>query len=132
MSDEWGGDHPFYLVISPMPADSRGNVVIDLDSPWHTTHADLMRVPALWQLVHKQSGQPVMALFVYDGEQPYCASRHVGVTGGGSNEIMAYGIGKKLADGSMQRIWLLPNGTICSGDDVDPLGVMLVHQLGPR
>lgn len=126
------GDNPFFIVISPLPPDERGDIVIDLDTRWLTDHADLLRIPAMWQLVFKESGQTAIAMFVHDGDQPYYSRHHVGVTGGGTNEIEAYGIGKKRADGTTERMWLLPNGTFCTDDDVDTLGIMLVKQLGPR
>lgn len=132
-TNEWAGDNPFYLVISPLD-DMENPRVIDLDTGWITDHADLLRIPALWELVIKdpQQGRTIIAMFVYEGEQPYYVKRHIGVTGGATNEIEAYGIGKKMNDGHVQRSWILPNGTFCSGEDVDTLGVMLVKQIGPR
>lgn len=129
----WAGDNPFFLVIAPLD-DMEHPVTIDLDTPWISEHADLLRIPALWELVIKNRdvNNTIMAMFVYEGEQPYYVKRHIGVTGGATNEVEAYGIGKKMNDGSVQRSWLLPNGAFCSGDDVDRLGVMLVKQLGPR
>lgn len=126
----WAGDHPLFLIISPF--DGRGNVGIDLDTRWLTDHADLLRIPALWQCIVKETGAVLMAMYIYEGEQPYFVKRHVGVTGGGSNETFAYGMGKKLTDGTTYRMWVLENGTFCMGDDVDTLGVNLVKQMGPR
>lgn len=128
MSD-WHGDHPLYLAL--IYEDEIVN--IDLDEPgWMTTHADNMRRPGTWVLRHK-SGVDLMAMIVIEGEQPYYTARHVGVVGNaGSNEVTAYGIGKKRLDGHVDRLWLLPNGVVCAGDDVSVLGVRLVHLLGPR
>lgn len=133
MGVNWAGDNPFFLVISPLDTEVSPRV-IDLDTGWLTDHSDMLRVPALWELVVKERelNGTIMAMFVYDGEQPYYVKRHIGVTGGATNEIEAHGIGKKLVDGNVYRMWLLPNGTFCSGDDVDTLGVMLVKQIGPR
>jgi len=75
----------------------------------------------------------VLVVQVHPGDQPYYTARHVGVTGSaGGNEITAYGIGKKAADGTMTRLWLLPGFMVCGGDDVDDLGVRMVKALGPR
>lgn len=126
----WMGDNPFYLVLS-FPDE---NVGIDLDEPqWHAKYEDCMRRPGLWTLVHKDTGAKVLAVRVNPGDQPYYTARHIGVVGsGGGNEITSYGIGKKCADGSTVRLWLLPDGTVCGGDDVDVLGRDIVIDLGPR
>lgn len=129
--NSWADDNPFYLVVSPS-GHGPERAVIDLGTPWLTTHAEYLRIPALWELVYKETGTTMIAVNVYEGEQPYYSAHHVGVTGAGTNEIVAYGIGKKRRDGETIRLWLLPNGAFCFGDDVDTLGVRLVHQLGPR
>lgn len=66
-------------------------------------------------------------MMVDEGDQPYYAARHVGHGIGSPNiqEIVAYGIGKKTAEGTI-RLWVLPGGMICGGDDVDRIGVMMV------
>jgi hypothetical protein len=65
---------------------------------------------------------------VHEGEQPYYTARHIGfATDNGSSEITAYGLGKKLLDDTVMRIWLLPDGTICGGDDLDDIGLALAH-----
>ena len=116
--DGWMGDSPFFLVIEPAD-QSQGNVGIDLDeSGWIAKNAELMRVPATWILYHKTSGRPVFCIIVEEGDQPYFTRRHIGNLMAG-NEIMAVGVGKKLRDGEMVRLWLLPNGVVCGGDDVD-------------
>lgn len=127
----WAGGNPFYISVEPLDGINPP-IQLDLDSPWMTEHADYLRIPALWQLILKSSNVTLIAMYVYDGEQPYYTARHIGVTGGGTNEIVAYGIGKKVNNDIVNRMWVLPNGTFCSGDDVDRLGVQLVHQLGPR
>jgi hypothetical protein len=127
---QWQGPTPFYLVIQI--GDAR--TIIDLDeSGWATTYAGLLREPGLWVLMHKEHQfQPLMVV-VHPGDQPYYTARHVGITGsGGSNEVVAYGIGKKRPDGSVNRMWTMPNGIICSGDDVDDIGIRLVKAIGPK
>lgn len=129
-TDSWQGPTPYYLVLST-PDDG---AQIDLDETgWATTYADWMRRPAVWFLMSKETASPVLAIWVQDGEQPYYTARHVGVTGSaGGNEITAYGIGKKKIDGEMVRLWLMPGGFVCGGDDVDDIGVKLVKALGPK
>lgn len=131
MVTTWQGENPFYLLISM----SDENIGIDLDQPgWITEYAKYLRLPSTWLLVHKDSGAQILAVVVNDGDQPYYTARHIGVIGsGGSNRITAYGIGKKRrSDGMVERLWLLPNGTVCTGEDVEDIGVRMVHQLGPR
>jgi hypothetical protein len=130
VTSEWYGDHPFYLVLS-FPDE---NKIIDLDEgQWSTTYADYLRRPGNWILVHKASGAEVLGIIVRDGDQPYYTARHIGVMGSaGSNEITAYGIGKKRPDGFVERLWLLPTGMVVTGDDVEEIGVRLIHLLGPR
>jgi hypothetical protein len=75
----------------------------------------------------------VLIVNIDPGDTPYYAARHVGVTGSaGSNEIIAYGIGKTAIDGTMTKLWILPTGVVCGGDDVDTLGVRLIKVMGPR
>ena len=128
--NEWADDNPYYLAI----ADDKGGVQIDLgESGWATTYAEWLRRPAYWFLIAKGSTQVVLTVVVNEGDQPYYTARHVGVTGSaGSNEVIAYGIGKKRPDGHVDRLWVMPNGVVCGGDDVDPLGVKMVRSLGPR
>lgn len=130
---EWQGDNPYCLMIA---TDDERVLFIDLDEHgWATTYADWLREPSWWRLVQKVFDRPrvVLDVRVNQGDQGYFTARHIGVTGsGGSNEIIAYGIGKKCADGSMVRLWSLPDGSVCGGDDVDVLGVRLLHMIGPR
>jgi hypothetical protein len=92
-----------------------------------------MRAKAVWFLMEKTRHTPVLAVWVNEGDQPYYTARHVGITGSaGGNEIIAYGIGKKTVSGEMVRLWVLPNGSICGGDDVDDFGVRFVKALGPK
>lgn len=138
VSQGWEGENPFFLLIVEAPVASRPttlSTIIDLDHlGWVSSNAELMRVPGIWMLLHKSSpNRPVLVVWVNEGEQPYYTQRHIGLTGsGGSNEVSAYGIGKKGVDGTMTRLWVLPDGSICGGDDVDTIGVRMVQSLGPR
>lgn len=146
MPESWSDGNPFFLFILSLPdwiADENGNtvgqtereqVIIDLgESGWVAKNADWMRRPARWWLVEKASGRAVLTIWVRAGEQPYYTARHVGKVGSaGSNEIVAYGIGKKRADGHVDRLWALPTGEVTCGDDVDDIGIELVEQMGPR
>jgi len=122
---EWAGDSPFFLVIEPDEREN-GNVGIDLDrSGWIADNAELMRKPGTWLLYHKQTGRPLFCVIVEDGDQPYFTKRHVGNLMAGT-EIVAYGIGKKNRDGSMTRLWLLPNGLVCGGEDVEAIAARML------
>jgi hypothetical protein len=120
------GDTPLMLVIET--GLETGNIGIDLDTPWTRTHADLLREPGTWWLIDKESGSPVMALVVEPGDQPYFVKHHVGAIGDTHRELIAYGMGKKRPDGSMVRSWLLPNGVVCGGDDVDIIASRMLNQ----
>ena len=128
---EWQGTTPYVLTIVP---DDMQPIQIDLDERgWATTYADYMRAPGMWALEHKDGRTQTLVLVVHPGEQPYYTARHIGIAGsGGSNEVVAYGIGKKLVDGSVMRVWQMPDGRIVGGDDVDSYGIHLVKAIGPR
>lgn len=129
---EWAGDNPFFLVVHPRDGFPIG---IDLDfEGWSAYNAELMRMPGNWYLFRKADEFACLRVHVYEGEQPYYTARHVGKLGmgtGGSREVVAFGIGKKLIDGTVMRLWVLPNGTVCGGEDVDDIGVELVVDMGP-
>ena len=136
--DGWEGQNPFFLLIVEAPTAEKPlpeRHVIDLDHPgWVASNADVMRSSGFWGLFHKGTPQtPVIVVWVNPGDQPYYTQRHVGLTGSaGSNEVSAYGIGKKCHDGVMVRLWVLPDGSICGGDDVDIIGVRMVQSMGPK
>jgi len=127
----WSDANPYYLVI--VTDEDTRTTTIDLgERGWLTTHAALLREPGWWLLCDKRNGGALFTLTVLEGEQPYYTARHIGVAGsGGSNEITAYGIGKKRKDGHVDRLWVV-GGTVCAGDDVDILGRRLLEALGPR
>jgi hypothetical protein len=114
----WDGDFPFFLVIEPVDR-ANGNIGIDLDEPgWVEKNKVVMRAPGTWWLYLKQSGRPVFCVIVEEGDQPYFRRRHVGNLMAGS-EIIAIGMGKKTARGETVDLWLLPNGVVCGGDDLE-------------
>lgn len=122
----WSGETPFFLVIELDDKPASGNLGIDLDTPWTTAHAEQIRLPGTWWLVDKRSQAPVMGIIVEPGDQPYFTKHHVGNLMS-NRELVAYGLGKKRADGEMVRIWLLPNGIICGGEDVDVIASRMVN-----
>jgi hypothetical protein len=114
----WNGEFPFFLVIEPRD-QSFGNVGIDLDEPgWVERNKHVMRAPATWILYHKESSRPLFCVIVEEGDQPFFVKHHVGNLMAGS-EVIAVGIGKKTVKGEVVNLWLLPNGVVCGGDDVD-------------
>jgi hypothetical protein len=128
----WQGENPFYLLIRR--DDNNDTVNIDLDERgWVAKHADWMRAAGRWFLIQKGTAHPVLAVVVHEGDQPYYTARHVGVAGsGGSQEVTVYGIGAKRLDGRTDRLWWLPNGTVCSGDDESALALSIVYAMGPK
>lgn len=122
----WSGETPFFLIIELDEKPEAGNLGIDLDTGWTTQHAEHLRSPGTWWLVSKQTRMPVMGLIVAAGDQPYFTKHHVG-NALAQREVIAYGMGKKLHDGTMVRNWLLPNGIICGGDDVDIIAARMVN-----
>ena len=130
MSTDWAGSNPYFLLIAAPDA----HVLVDLDEhQWMTKHAAWMRRPGNWHLCSKTNNRVMLSVKIYEDDQPYYTAKHVGVTGGGgSNEVTCYGIGKKQANGEMVRLWLMPNGVVVGGDDVEPFGLDIVHAEGPR
>ena len=131
----WAGDNRFFLVINPAGTVNQ-SIVIDLDEPgWMSEEPDLMRAPGEWLLVAKgepnslRGSVPCLAMIVLPGEQPYYTLRHMGLASGSGGEILIPGIGKKRADSHVDRLWLLPNGIVCSGDDVDIIGVNILKAM---
>lgn len=120
---EWHGDNPYYLLCINHDGSDRAYKRIDLDEPqWATTYADWMRpTRGDWHLVRKDDDGVAFSMTIYEGEQPYYTSRVFGATNS-PHLIRAYGIGKKLRNDVVQRLWILENGQICGGDDVDDFG----------
>lgn len=153
----WSDDNPYYLLIVPViresyiatlpdesgqlwarviPTEYGEPVEIDLGEwRWMKRHRDLLRKPAEWYLTAKADRYIPLSLRVWPGEQPYYVCRHIGMTGSaGGNEVKAYGIGKKRKVGSRwqtDRLWVLENGQVCGGDDVEPFAKLLLQERGP-
>lgn len=127
---EWADENPFFLLLAA-PDD---HVQIDIgERGWMKTYANWMRRPCNWHLCLKANNRVMLSVKIYEGDQPYYTARHVGAVGsGGSNETTCYGIGKKQANGDMVRLWLMPNGVVVGGDDVDPFGLDIVYAEGPK
>lgn len=125
----WHDSNPFYLTIV---LDDERYIEQDLGEPgWidKLSKAGFMRAPGSWYLVRKEGGVIALMLTVADGEQPYYSARHAGfVTTEQNIEGTAYGIGKKRIDGHADRLWLLSNGCVVTGDDVDSIIVRLLKQ----
>jgi len=128
----WLGPNPYYLMI--VLASGR-HAEIDLDkSGWLKWFKDYLREPGQWYLVRKEGSLIVATMMVYEGEQPYYVARHVGfasVSGdpdGPKGETVNYGIGKKRLDGHVDRIWIMANGCVTLGDDVEPISLALLKQ----
>ena len=121
----WAGDTPFYLVYRP-PVEAAGNTGIDLDeSGWVEANKVIMRSAGTWLLVAKRTNTALFTVLTSEGDQFYYAKRHVGDLMRG-REALCYGIGKKQADGRFVNLWLLPNGTVCGGEDVDELAAGMI------
>lgn len=118
MSD-WAGESPIYLVIAPDDPDA-GNIGIDVDAGgWISENQALFRTPSTWFLMSKVTSTPLFAVVIEDGDQAFFVKHHVGNLMAGI-QMTSYGLGKKKADGSVTKLWLLPNGWVCgSEEDVD-------------
>jgi hypothetical protein len=125
MSD-WDGDSPFFLIFEPA-AVGEGNVGIDLDTAgWIETNKPYFRAPGTWSLCSKVKMVPLLSVILEEGDQFYFTKRHTGKAGGAVGEIVSYGIGKKMVGGATVNLWLLPNGAVCGGDDVDTLALRMI------
>ena len=128
---EWAGDIPVFLLVIK---DAEPHV-IDLDErAWLETYSDLLRGEATWHLAQKDGGGICFSLVVLDGEQPYYMARHFAraamALGVEEAHVVAYGIGKKRLDGHVDRLWIfLPDGQICTGDDVYHIGRAKLAQM---
>jgi hypothetical protein len=120
---------PFDLMIVD---DQQHVVFVDVEEhQWHAKHADWMRRPGWWLLRRKHDSSVALTIRVNEGDQPYYTARHVGIaSSSASHEVIAYGIGKKCFDGSMVRLWVMPDGVVVGGDDVDQLGVLMIKARG--
>lgn len=127
------GAVPFFLYIVREDGEQ---VEIDLDEHgWMTTYADWMRGRSRWYLMSKPSpevpSRPWLAVDVMEGDQPYYTARHI-VRVKGRNagaQLTAYGIGAKRVAGNTDRMWIMPGGIICAGDDVETIGDAIIDAI---
>lgn len=121
----WAGGTPIYLIVVPTGQDP---VLIDVDVPgWQETNEAVLASQATWHMMHKTTGL-VFTLIAWEGERASYVARHIGRGLMSENrvELIAYGIGKERRDGHFDRLWLLPNGQICTGDDVEQLAISIL------
>jgi len=125
---QWIGDSQFWLMYQPEDdEDGRGNVGIDVDETgWIEKNKVHMRSPGTWILMAKRPSRPVFSVVLNEGDQFYFTKRHVGNLMA-AKEVICWGIGKKKADGTPVNLWLLPNGVVCGGDDVDILAPRMIR-----
>jgi len=124
----WAGGSPFFLVFERGPGD---NVGIDIDtSGWIEANRELFRTPGVWLLMRKSPTQPLFAVPLDEGDQFFFTKRHTGNLMAGS-EVISYGLGKKTAAGWEIKLWLLPNGMVCGGEDVDLLASRMLNPQRP-
>ena len=126
----WLGPNPYYLMIV---LDSGRHAEIDLDQhQWMSFFASYLRAPGQWYLVRKTDRVILATMLVHEGEQPYYVAKHVGFTSvsnsGPEGETTNYGIGKKRVDGHVDRIWIMANGCVTLGDDVEHISLTLLKQ----
>jgi len=131
---EWQGDNPYFLVVVPAGAEPQ---TIDLDEPgWSKKHFYFMRCEGTWHFFHKGMGALVFSMVVWEGEIPYYTAKHIGTFAPSERrELIAYGIGKRRRDPCHEwhfdRMWILPNGQVCMGDDVETLARPLLSLVEP-
>lgn len=135
--DNSSSANPYVLLID-VPEKETGLVirhVIDLDEPgWMSEKPELMTAEGEWVLLKKTGGGafdyvPVVAMCILSGEEPYYAKRHIGVMYGGKGEMVVHGIGKKGRDGTMHRMWIMPNGIVVPADDCDVIVSRILKQM---
>ena len=126
---EWMSDDPFYLqVVRPDGSDQ----IIDVaEYGWHATYAEWMRGRLRWYLMRKLDGFAVMVVDVADGDQPFyyrhTVERLKGINAG--MKLVSHCIGAKRVSGHEDRIYVLPNGIICTATDIDPLSDAIIDSL---
>lgn len=126
----WADDNPFFLLILL----AAGHARIDLgEVGWATKYADYMRVRSTWFLCAKADESVRLMVVINEGDQPYYVKRHHGqikTDGSAGREAACWGIGKKAADGTMTRLWVMPDGlSVCGGDDDAVLTMLVVQQM---
>jgi hypothetical protein len=126
---EWAGDLPVFLIFQPTD-EVGGNIGIDLDTAgWIEGNRETFRRPGVWFLMSKETSQPLLCMPTADGDQFYYNRHHVGIIGSTvSPTVGVHTIGKKRADGTTSRLWLLPGGMVMTGeeDEVDDIAIRLL------
>lgn len=123
----WADENPWFLFIQLRSGNAF--LVIDLGRKgWAAEYAEYLREPAYWRLVEKTTLDSPFSMVVHPGEQPYYTCRVIGNTSS-PEPIRIYGIGKKRVDGHTDRLWVLPNGDIVTGDDESHFGPLLLKEL---
>lgn len=143
------GETPLFLVIKT-PDPELGNIGIDLDEPgWAKTHKKFLRAEGLWELFAKpallgEEARCVFRMLVLAKEQPYYNAKTIGIAGDvGSRSIKAYGIGKKypiyskkvpgkIVRWETMRLWVMPDGSVCGGNDESDIARGYLYALGPQ
>lgn len=109
------GGNPFFLIFRG-PTEQ---TVVDLDEPgWMAKHGHIFREVGDLHLIRKEGEAVVFSVHLDEGDQGYYVGRHI-KNSGVPYEAIAYGIGKKCADGHEDKLWILPWGQICVGRDVE-------------
>lgn len=144
---EWADDNPYFLLLVALEKDENGNhenLILDVGLPgWQKTYADWLDRPAEWYLCEKTGEKKVVIVqFVYAGEKPYYVKKHIGQLKFGTGRyrhIAVYGIGKKIparfsngqkiADERYERVWVLPHGVTCAGEDVEKIALSVVSTM---
>ena len=126
----WAGDQPVFLIFEPVDAGDAGNIGIDIDvAGWIEGNRDTFRRPGVWFLIDKATSGPLLAMPTEEGDQFYYHRHMVGVIGTTNGPtVTVQAIGKKRADGSVVRLWLMPNGMVMTGEDweIDPVASRMV------
>jgi len=124
---EWHGENPYYLLIVGTEYEGQ-HARVDLDEyQWATIWKDYLRIPGQWHLVRKRDDGVVLSVMIHNGDQGYYTSRVFGSTTTGDHLLRAYGIGKKQEEEPVLRLWVLENGLVCGGEDVDEFGILALH-----
>jgi len=139
------------------PDGSLDTLTLDLgEQGWETTHADWLHRAAEWYLCEKVDPQrAIVGQIVYEGEHPYYVKRHIGqmeLNTGRHRALVAHGIGKKvpaayetymehdargeevvrrrkIRDKRTDRLWILPHGLICGGEDIEKMALAVVSTM---
>lgn len=121
---EWTGECPYFLLFVPASREPQlDHITIDLDEPsWLSRYGYIFRTEGEMFLIQKLTERVLLSVRLNEGDQGYYVARHVGIASGANpvkNEVVAYGIGKKRADGNQDNLWYLPWGQVCGGNDVE-------------